>query len=99
MSRITSPKKRNTMITTSTTTLRSSSPLKMSRDADETMMSMQQDNTMLQMQMGEKDVEMERMTTTLTALNGKLTILTDIRNDIDQHKEYLENSEEQRELL
>ena len=51
------------------------------------------------MQMGEKDVEMERMTTTLTALNGKISVLTDIRNDIDQHKEYLENSEEQRENL
>ena len=93
MSRITSPKKRNTMVTSSVTTLRSSSPLKASRDVDETMMSMQQDNTMLQMQMGEKDVEMERMTTTLTALNGKLTVLNDIRSDIDQHKEYLENSE------
>ena len=49
------------MVTSSVTTLRSSSPLKASRDVDETMMSMQQDNTMLQMQMGEKDVEMERM--------------------------------------
>ena len=74
-------------------TPRSSSPLKASRDVDNSMMSMQQDNTMLQMQMGEKDVEMERMTTTLTALNGKLTVLNDIRSDIDQHKEYLENSE------
>ena len=83
MSRITSPKKRNTMVTTSVTTLRSSSPLKASRDADDALMSMQQDNSMLQMQMGEKDVEMERMTTTLTALNGKLAVLTDIRNDID----------------
>ena len=51
------------------------------------------------MQMGEKDVEMERMQTTLQALNGKLSLLTDIRNDIDSHKEYLEKSEEQRELL
>ena len=49
--------------------------------------------------MGEKDVEMERMQTTLQALNGKLTLLTDIRNDVDSHKEYLENSEEKRELL
>ena len=44
--------------------------------------------------MGEKDVEIERMQTTLTALNGKLTMLTDVRNDIDSHKEYLHKSEE-----
>lgn len=36
--------------------------------------------------------------TTIAALNGKLTVLQDVSNDIDQHKEYFENSEDQREI-
>ena len=98
-----SPKKRNTVVVSSkstTTFTRTGSPMRVAGGYEtDNFNNLQADNTSLQMAMGEKDVEMERMQTTLQALNGKLTLLTDIRNDVDSHKEYLENSEEKRELL
>ena len=93
MSRL-SPKKRSTVVVKSSTSIRTASPLKESVYMNETFSNFQVENQQLQMNLGEKDIEIERMQTTLTALNGKLTELSDIRIDIDAHKEYLQKSEE-----
>jgi len=49
--------------------------------------------------LGERDVEIERMKTTLVALREKLAVTNDIKQDADDHKEYLGNSEAQRQNL
>ena len=51
------------------------------------------------MQLGDTDIEMERMKTTLIALNEKLSVTNDIKLDCDQHKEYLATSEGERKKL
>ena len=53
----------------------------------------------LQFQLGERDVEIERMKTTLTALNEKLAVVNDVKQDIEDHKAYFKQSEEERGKL
>lgn len=60
---------------------------------------LQGENQNLQFQIGERDVEIERMKTTLMALNEKLQVLTDIKQDVDDHKEYIRTSEDKRNDL
>lgn len=50
----------------------------------------------LQFQLGDRDTEIERMKTTLIALNHKLAALSDVQKEIDEHKTYFKNSEDQR---
>lgn len=50
----------------------------------------------LQFTVGDRDVEIERMKTTLIALNHKLAALQDIQKEVEDHKVYLKKSEEQR---
>ena len=66
---------------------------------DDYLNGLQGENQNLQFQIGERDVEIERMKTTLMALNEKLQVLTDIKQDIDDHKEYIRNSEDKRNEL
>lgn len=49
--------------------------------------------------MGERDVEIERMKTTLLALNEKLTVVNDVKQDIVEHQQYFQESEAQRAKL
>ena len=60
---------------------------------------LQSENQSLQFQLGERDVEIERMKTTLVALNEKLAVTNDIRLDCDEHKQYLGTSEQARAKL
>ena len=53
----------------------------------------------LQFQLGERDIEIERMKTTLIALNEKVAVTSDIKNDCDEHKGYLDTSENERKKL
>jgi len=46
--------------------------------------------------LAERDVEMERMTTTLFALNEKLVVLNDVKTDCEEHKGYFIISEAKR---
>ena len=48
----------------------------------------------LQFQLGDRDTEIERMTTTLVALNHKLDALQDVQKEIDDHKTYIKTSED-----
>lgn len=50
----------------------------------------------LEFVIGEKDVEIERMKTTLIALNGKLGALSDADKEAAQQRQNLEQSEGQR---
>ena len=43
----------------------------------------------LQFTVGDRDVEIERMKTTLIALNHKLASLQDIQKEVEDHKMYL----------
>ena len=81
-------KKRNTI----------SSPAKTDRKGglDETLQTLETTNQDLQFQIGEKDIENERMKTTLFALNEKLAVMEDIEKDIEEHKKYLKTSETSR---
>lgn len=47
----------------------------------------------MQFQLGERDIEIDRMKTTLFALNEKLAMVTDIKNDLEETKSYLQGSE------
>ena len=47
--------------------------------ADELMNTLQSENQSLEFQLGERDIEMERMKTTLIALNEKLALTNDIK--------------------
>jgi hypothetical protein len=53
----------------------------------------------LQFQLGERDVEIERMKTTLMALNEKLAVVNDVKMDIEDHKKYFATSEQERAKL
>jgi chromosome segregation ATPase len=53
----------------------------------------------LQFTVGDRDVEIERMKTTLIALNHKLASLTDVQKEIDDHKSFLKESEGERGAL
>jgi hypothetical protein len=61
--------------------------------------SLQLQNETLQFQLGERDVECERMKTTLFALNEKLAVMEDVFKDIVEHKGFLKKSEETRNEL
>ena len=50
---------------------------------DEMMQSLASENQTLEFALGEKDIEMERMKTTLIALNEKLSLTNDIKLDCD----------------
>ena len=60
---------------------------------------MQEQAQSLEFQLGERDVEMDRMKTTLIALNEKLSVTNDIKLDCEQHKDYWGTSEEERKKL
>jgi chromosome segregation ATPase len=60
---------------------------------------LQNENQNLQFTLGERDVEIERMKTTLIALNEKLAVTDDIRLDCDQYKKYFADSEQDRKNL
>jgi len=60
---------------------------------------MHQENQSLQFQVGERDVEIERMKTTLMALNEKLQVLTNIKEDVEETRQYFATSENKRVLL
>ena len=53
----------------------------------------------MQFQLGERDIEIDRMKTTLFALNEKLAMVTDIKNDLEETKSYLQGSEQTRQEL
>ena len=80
-----SPKKRNTI----------SSPVKTARESkiEETVQTLADQNNALQFQIGERDVEVERMKTTLFALNEKLTVLEDVEKDITETRQNFKSSE------
>ena len=50
---------------------------------------LQMENQNLQFALGDRDIEIERMKTTLFALNEKINVYSDIRNDADSNKAYL----------
>lgn len=50
----------------------------------------------LQFTVGDRDVEIERMKTTLVALNHKLAALSDIQKEVEDHKSFLKTSEGER---
>ena len=50
----------------------------------------------MQFTVGERDIEIERMKTTLIALNHKLAALQDIQREVEDHKEFLKMSEDER---
>jgi hypothetical protein len=50
---------------------------------------LQNENQNLQFALGDRDIEIERMKTTLFALNEKINVLSDIRNDVESHKAYI----------
>ena len=60
---------------------------------------LQQENQQLQFALGDRDIEIERMKTTLFALNEKINSLSDIRHDCDSHKTYIQQSEDKRNHL
>lgn len=66
---------------------------------DDIINQLQDENQQLQFQLGERDIEIDRMKTTLFALNEKLAMVTDIRNDLDETKSYLQGSESTRQEL
>ena len=61
--------------------------------------SLQVENQNLQFVLGERDVEMERMKTTLFALNEKINVYSDIRQDVDDCKNIIQTSVTQRNDL
>lgn len=63
------------------------------------MKELQTDNQQLQFEVGERDVEIERMKITLVALNEKLAMVEDIRQEGEDHKTYLADSEDKRNNL
>jgi hypothetical protein len=50
----------------------------------------------MQFQLGDRDVENERMKTTLFALNEKLSVMEDVQKDIVEQKSYFKSSENTR---
>lgn len=66
---------------------------------DETVSNLQSEIQQLQFTIGQRDVEIERMKTTLFALNRKLSGLEDIQKDIDDHKSFIKTSESERGQL
>ena len=63
------------------------SPKKMQHSYQDDMISqLQEESQHLQFQVGERDIEIDRMKTTLFALNEKLNMVTDIKNDLDGTK-------------
>ena len=46
---------------------------------EDSISTLQNENQSLQFALGERDVEIERMKTTLEALNGKLVLISDMR--------------------
>ena len=55
---------------------------------DDSLAQLQDENQQLQFQLGERDIEIDRMKTTLFALNEKLSMVTDIKSDLDDNKNY-----------
>lgn len=53
----------------------------------------------MQFATGERDIEIERMKTTLIALNGKLSVMTDIEKEVQDHRGYLVTNETKRTEL
>ena len=62
----------------------------------ESALGMQQENQNLQFAIGDRDIEIDRMKTTLIALNEKLTVQTDIRKDVGDTRQSFAGSEDQR---
>lgn len=60
---------------------------------------LQAENQGLHFQLGERDVEIERMKTTLFALNEKLCVVNDVKQDNEEHRQYLQVSEAERAKL
>lgn len=50
----------------------------------------------MQFQLGERDIEIERMKTTLIALNEKLVVTNDIKSQLDEFTESFSKSEAKR---
>ena len=50
---------------------------------------LQTENQNLQFALGDRDIEIERMKTTLYALNERVNVQNDIRDDIESQKAYL----------
>ena len=50
----------------------------------------------LQFKLGNRDIEIERMETTLVALNQKLEALQDVRVEVEHHTKLFQNSEAER---
>ena len=59
----------------------------------------QQEIQTLQFAMGDKDIEIERMQTTLMALNEKLNVRQDVFEDITVERNHFKMSEEERGKL
>lgn len=78
------------------------SPSKSMRNAyvaDDTIAQLTEENQTLQFQIGDRDIEIDRMKTTLFALNEKLAMINDIRSDLDGQKGNFRFSEETRGQL
>ena len=91
-----SPKKNRSLA--SRRSSRPGSPAKLN-GLEESMKDLQAENQHLQFEIGDRDVEIERMKITLVALNEKLAMVNDIRQDGDDTKAYLANSEDKRNNL
>ena len=63
---------------------------------DDSIQVLSKENQQLQFALGERDVEIDRMKTTLISLNEKLAVLTDIKNDADDFKSNFGASENKR---
>ena len=76
---------------------RPESPLKQHQATiQSTIDDMQEENQTLQFSLGERDVEIERLKTTLVALNEKLVVTNDIKDQLDEFTESYNKSEVKR---
>lgn len=89
-----SPKRRPT---TGGVSKQSTSPRKSNtHNFDDSIAVIHEEKQQLEFTIGEKDVEIERMKTTLIALNGKLGALSDVEKEVVDQRRYLQESEGKR---
>lgn len=74
----------------------STSPRNRKNGLEDSIAVIHEEKQQLEFTIGEKDVEIERMTTTLVALNGKLGALTDAESEVISQRRYLVESESKR---
>ena len=97
--KVSSPSKRGSITKNS----RPGSPLKKSYTnnvesrIEETVNALNSDNQRMQFDLAERDVEIERMKTTLIALNEKLQVFNDLQKDVAENQQFVRDSEAARE--